>query len=210
MCLDVIFITGVQVNLNMVSNVDVLVFYVIIACMKLTREFFISDPMAVAHELMGCYLCRVGADGTIIRARIVELELYTQAERGCHAYNGCTARNDAMFMAGGHAYVYLCYGLHNMLNIVLGTDDYAAAVLIRALEYPGCNGPGKLTRVLNITRADNKLDLCAPDSKMWIEARDIVPKIICGPRIGIDYAGADAALPWRFGIANSKYLSKSF
>lgn len=166
--------------------------------------------MTVAHELVGAYLCRALPGGAIIRARIAELELYTEQERGCHAFNGRTVRNDAMFMAGGHAYVYLCYGLHNMLNIVLGGSDYAAAVLIRALEYPGCDGPGKLTRVLNITRGDNKSDLCAPDSIMWLEARDTTPEIISAPRIGIDYAGADAALPWRFGIADSAFLTRPF
>lgn len=181
-----------------------------VICMKLTRQFFTGDFISVARDMVGAYLCRVDSGGAIIRARIAELELYTQDERGCHAFNGRTARNDAMFMAGGHAYVYLCYGLHNMLNIVLGNDGYAAAVLIRALEYPECSGPGKLTRVLNITRADNKLDLCASDSKMWLEPRDTTPKIICAPRIGIDYAGNDAALPWRFGIADSVFLSRPF
>ena len=178
--------------------------------MKLSREFFSVDPMTAARELVGAYLCRAMPDGKIIRARITELELYTQDERGCHAFNGCTARNDAMFMAGGHAYVYLCYGMHNMLNIVLGNSGYAAAILVRALEYPECTGPGKLTRVLNITRADNKMDLCACDSTIWLEERDLVPDIICGPRIGIDYAGTDAALPWRFGIADSAFLSRPF
>ena len=106
-------------------------------------NFFMRSPMDVAMDLVGAYLCRVTPDGTAIRARIAELELYTQDERGCHAFNGCTPRNDAMFMVGGHAYVYLCYGLHNMLNIVIGQKGYAAAVLIRALEMPECNGPGK-------------------------------------------------------------------
>lgn len=178
--------------------------------MRLSRTFFISDPMTAAQELLGAKLCCKTPEGVIIRARIAELELYTETERGCHAFRGCTARNEAMFMSGGHAYVYLCYGMHNMLNIVLGESGYAVAVLIRALEYPGCGGPGKLTRVLNISRHDNKADLCMPESKIWIEARNISPKIVCGPRIGIDYAGADALLPWRFGIADSKYLSKPF
>lgn len=178
--------------------------------MRMTRKDFIGDPMTVARRLVGAYLCRRIADGTVVRARISELELYTQAERGCHAYNGCTARNDAMFLPGGHAYVYLCYGLHNMLNIVVGDADYAAAVLIRALEMPGCAGPGRLTKTLGITRADNKMDLCAPDCAMWLEARSACPKIVCGPRIGIDYAGPDAALPWRMGLADSPHLSRPF
>lgn len=178
--------------------------------MHIARECFIGNPVEIARQLVGAYLCRVAPDGALYRARITELELYTQDERGCHAYNGCTLRNDAMFMSGGHAYVYLCYGLHNMLNIVIGEPGYAAAVLIRALELPGCSGPGKLTRVLDITRADNKTDLCAPNVPIWLEPRDSIPEIICGPRIGIDYAGDDAALPWRFGILNSPWLSRSF
>ncbi len=176
--------------------------------MRLLREFFMRSPMDVAMDLVGAYLCRVTPDGTAIRARIAELELYTQDERGCHAFNGCTPRNDAMFMVGGHAYVYLCYGLHNMLNIVVGQKGYAAAVLIRALEMPECNGPGKLTTVLGITRGDNKTDLCAGDSSIWLEVRDHTPDIAAGPRIGIDYAGADAALPWRFVIRDSDFLSR--
>lgn len=178
--------------------------------MKLSRDFFMGNPMDVARGLVGAYLCRVMDDGTLIRARIAELELYTMDERGCHAYNGCTPRNDAMFMTGGHTYVYLCYGLHNMLNIVLGADGFAAAVLVRALEYPGCAGPGKLTRVLGITRRDNKMDLCANETRMWIDSREFVPEIISGPRIGIDYAGVDAARPWRFGIAASPFISRPF
>ncbi len=180
------------------------------AFMILAREFFLRSPMAAARELVGAYLCCERHDGTVLRARIAELELYTQDERGCHAYNGCTARNDAMFLAGGHAYVYLCYGLHNMLNIVLGDGGYAAAVLIRACEYPGCDGPGKLTRVLGISRSDNKADLCAPGARIWLEPRDRACKIAAGPRVGIDYAGPDAALSWRFGIADSKFLSRPF
>lgn len=176
--------------------------------MILSRDFYLQDYMAAAHGLLGAYLCREMADGKIIRARICELELYLESERACHAFDGkCTTRNDAMFMVGGHAYVYLCYGLHNMLNIVLGPHGTAAAVLIRALEYDNANGPGKLTRVLGITRDDNKLDLTR-GKKMWIESRDTCPEIITGTRIGIDYAGADAKLPWRFAIANSKYISQ--
>lgn len=182
--------------------------FYICCVMIISADFYSGDPIDVARRLVGAYLCRRMPDDTVIRARIVELELYHESERGCHAYGGkCTARNDAMFMSGGHAYVYLCYGLHNMLNIVLGPDGAGIAVLIRGLEYDGCNGPGKLTRVLNITRDDNKLDLTTSD-KMWLEPRDTVPDIVTGTRIGIDYAGPDAKLPWRFAIANNQYLSR--
>lgn len=176
--------------------------------MPLPREFYLQDPFIAARELVGAYLCRQMPDGKFIRARICELELYLDNDRACHAFGGrCTPRNDAMFMAGGHAYVYLCYGLHNMLNIVLGPAGTPAAVLIRALEYDDCNGPGKLCKTLNITRADNKLDLTV-GKKIWIDARDKAPTIKSGPRIGVDYAGTDAGLPYRFLIADSPYISK--
>jgi len=176
--------------------------------MIISRDFYCGDPINVARSLVGAYLCRRMPDGTIIRARVVELELYHECERGCHAYGGkCTPRNDAMFLSGGHAYVYLCYGLHNMLNIVLGNAGTGCAVLIRSLEFEGCNGPGKLTRVLNIDRNLNKLDLTQGNT-MWLETRDASPDIVTGTRIGIDYAGADAKLPWRFALAGSKYISR--
>lgn len=172
------------------------------------RDFYLQNPMNVAHELVGAWLCREMPDGEFIRAQICELELYLENDRACHAFGGrCTARNDAMFMAGGDAYVYLCYGLHNMFNVVLGAVGTPAAVLIRALEYDNCNGPAKLTKRLQITRDDNKLDLTC-GTKIWLEPRDRIPKIKTGSRIGVDYAGADAHLPYRFAIANSPYISK--
>ncbi|MDE6571578.1 MAG: DNA-3-methyladenine glycosylase [Alphaproteobacteria bacterium] len=177
--------------------------------MILTREFYLQNPMDATRQLLGAYLCRRDAAGNVIRARIAEVELYLETEQGCHAFGGkCTPRNDAMFMDGGHAYVYLCYGMHNMLNIVFGRAGVAAAALVRAVEMDGCNGPGKLCRTLGITRADNKLDLTRGD-KMWIESNDgPPPQIAAGVRIGIDYAGADAKLPWRFVIADSPYISR--
>ena len=94
-----------------------------------------------------------------------------------------------------------------MFNVVLGAVGTPAAVLIRALEYDNCNGPAKLTKRLQITRDDNKLDLTC-GTKIWLEPRDRIPKIKTGSRIGVDYAGADAHLPYRFAIANSPYISK--
>ncbi len=177
--------------------------------MILSRDFFTDEPINVARNLLGTYLCRRMPDGEIIRAKICDVELYHESERGCHAYNGRrTSANDAMFLNGGYAYVYLCYGMYNMFNIVVGKSDVGAAVFVRALEYDGCNGPGKLTRKLNITCNDNKSDLCNLDSDIWIEAEnDNPPKINTGMRIGIDFAGDDAKLPWRFVIRDSLYLS---
>jgi DNA-3-methyladenine glycosylase len=167
------------------------------------RDFYAGDGIDAAKGLLGAYLC----NGTN-RARICEVELYLETERACHAFGGRrTARTEAMFMTGGHAYVYLCYGMHNMLNIVIGNEGFAAAVLVRALEMPGCDGPAKLTKVFGITRDHNKLDLTVGD-KLWLEegARDF--DIASGPRIGVDYAGKDAELPWRFVIKGSAFLSR--
>ncbi len=179
--------------------------------MILPREFYLQNPMDAARQLLGAYLCRRTADGRVIRAKIAEVELYLETERGCHAFGGrCTPRNDAMFMVGGHTYVYLCYGLHNMLNIVLGDAGTAAAALVRAVECDGGNGPGKLCRAMEITRRDNKIDLTRREH-IWIERGDDGNHtILCGPRIGIDYAGADAKLPWRFGLGGSSCLSRPF
>ena len=161
--------------------------------------------MDAARQLLGAYLCRRTADGRVIRAKIAEVELYLETERGCHAFGGrCTPRNDAMFMVGGHTYVYLCYGLHNMLNIVLGDAGMAAAALVRAVECDGGNGPGKLCRAMEITRRDNKIDLTRREH-IWIERGDDGNHtILCGPRIGIDYAGADAKF---HGEAKNSWLT---
>lgn len=177
--------------------------------MRIDRDFFTGTPMQVAQDLVGAYLCKKLDKGKILRTKICELELYTEEERGCHAYNKKrTNRNDAMFLQGGFTYVYLCYGLHNMLNIVIGPPDFAAAVLIRATEHPNCTGPAKLTKFLSITRDDNKLDLCDKNSNLWLEYANEKIKIKSGTRIGIDFAGPDTKLPWRFGIDNSPFLSR--
>jgi len=164
--------------------------------------FYLGDSVNVARALVGAYLCN-GAG----RAKICELELYLENDRACHAHRGKTERNAPMFLAGGHAYVYLCYGLHNLFNIVIGEENTPRAVLIRALEAPECDGPAKLTKIFGITREHNGLDLTV-GKKLWLEPRDAEPKIVVGKRIGVDYAGPDADLPYRFGIKGSPFLSR--
>ena len=179
--------------------------------MILQREFYMGDTTDTARATLGKMLCRRMSDGTVIRAKVVEVELYHESERACHAYNGRrTARNAAMFLAGGHAYVYFTYGMHHMLNIIIGPAERGAGVLIRAVETDGGNGPARLTKRLQISRELNGIDMCAPDAELWLEdAPTVSPrKIKSGPRIGIDAAGADAKLPWRFVIKDSKYLSR--
>ncbi len=184
-----------------------------------------SSVIRIAQELLGKGLF-TKINGKITSGRIVETEAYSWKERGCHAYNNrMTARNEVMFGNGGQAYVYLCYGIHHLFNVVTNRDGKADAVLIRALEpmegidemskrtgKPTTNritsGPGKLTRALGIDRSHNGTPLIS--NNLWLS--DIgfsVPKkeIVSGPRIGIDYAGPDALLPWRFTIADSPWIT---
>lgn len=141
------------------------------------------------------------------RARITETEAYHGPDdRACHASKGRTARTEVMFGPAGRWYVYLCYGIHEMLNLVTGPEGWPAAVLIRGVE--GLSGPGRVTRALGIGRALNgtRADVDgAAGVAAWIEsateAEGPVPAadIVAGPRVGVDYAGLQwAAQPWRF------------
>jgi DNA-3-methyladenine glycosylase len=144
----------------------------------------------VAPALLGRRLCRRMEDGTVRRLMITEAEAYCGPEdRASHAAKGATARNQIMFGPPGYWYVYLCYGVHWMLNLVTSPEDYPAAVLLRGVE--GAVGPGRLTRALGITKAlDGKA--CAEASGLWIEGEAVTPagcRRRRGPRIGVDYAG---------------------
>lgn len=131
---------------------------------------------------------------------IVEVEAYHgEGDRACHARAGRTARTEVMYRAGGVWYVYLCYGVHEMLNLVVGPPDWPAAILIRGVE--GIGGPGRVTKQLAIDRTLNGT-AAAPESGLWIEDRGVrVPRsrVQATPRIGVDYAGPVwAKKPWRF------------
>ena len=196
--------------------------------MKLTEDFYQrKNVVRIARDLLGKGLF-TKINGVITGGMIVETEAYSWKERGCHAYGSKkTNRNAIMFDKGGHAYIYLCYGMHNLFNVVTNIDGKAEAVLIRALEpltgleemhlrrgrvsnpFHLTSGPGKLTKALGIDRTFNGKFLL--DTEIWIESLDnrIPPnKIEATPRIGIDYAEEDAELPWRFIIKDSKWLSK--
>ncbi len=195
--------------------------------MKLEPSFYMrSNVVAVARSLLGKRLL-TNVQGALTSGIIVETEAYSWKERGCHAYGGRkTARNEVMFEAGGRAYVYLCYGVHNLFNVVTNRQGLADAVLIRAIEpvtgleemykrrgqvglFQLTSGPGKLTRALGIDRSWNGKILWNND--VWIEHTDmnVSSKYIeHGKRIGIDYAGADANLPWRFMLKGNKWISK--
>jgi DNA-3-methyladenine glycosylase len=193
---------------------------------KLAQSFYQrQNVVQIARELIGKVLV-TSVNGLLTSGMIVETEAYSNKERGCHAYRGITNRNKTMFEPGGVAYVYLCYGIHQMMNVVTNKEEKAEAVLIRALEpLEGLDlmlhrmaaktekritsGPGKLTKALGIDRNQDGQSLGG--SEIWIENRNIKigkRKIEASPRIGIDYAGEDAKLPWRFTLSGSEWVSK--
>ena len=151
----------------------------------------------LAPMLLGKLLC-VKSKDRIIKARITETEAYFgEEDTACHAHKGRTARTEILYKQGGIVYVYLCYGIHNLMNIISGSSQHPEGVLIRGIE--GFNGPGKLTKHLGIDRSFNGLS--AVDSGIiWIEDDGYIPNKICtSPRIGIDYATEEYRLKnWRF------------
>ena len=192
--------------------------------MILDESFYLrGNVVKVARELLGKILF-TNIRGEVTSGLIVETEAYSQQERGCHAFNGMTARNKVMFKAGGIAYVYLCYGVHHLFNIVTNVDGVADAVLIRAIEpLTGeeymlrrtkaessnriSSGPGKLAKAMGIDRSFNGKYLGSED--VWVEdVGRVVHKIKASKRIGLDFAGRDALLPWRFTIQGNRWVSK--
>lgn len=180
--------------------------------MKLARSFYERPAIDVARALLGCVLVHVDA-GVRRSGRIVETEAYVGAhDLACHAAKGRTPRTDIMFGAGGHAYVYLIYGMYDCFNVVTEREGHPSAVLVRALRpLENClrdtDGPGKLCRALAITRAQNKLDLLGDE--IFIEAGNPAdPRSIAkGPRIGVDYSGHWARRHLRFWIKDDPWVS---
>lgn len=169
--------------------------------MRLGNDFYLRDVLEVAPALIGTWLCRK-LDGQTLRGRITEVEAYRgETDTACHARAGRTKRTEVLYMAGGHAYVYLCYGIHNLLNVVTGEEGDPQAVLIRGLE--GLTGPGRLTKAFSITLAENRLDL-VNSAELWLEDDGYRPGVQTSPRIGIGYATQeDQARLWRFTSAGS-------
>lgn len=188
------------------------------------------DVVQIARDLVGKWLWTY-QEGALTAGRIVETEAYCgRNDKACHAHkNRYTKRTKVMYAAGGCAYVYLCYGIHNLFNIVTNTEGNADAVLIRAIEpmegklvmclrrkqekvAPALTaGPGRLTQALAITREQNTLRLNTPE--IWIseappEHRVPEPRLLDGPRVGIGYAEEDALLPWRFREKGSRWCSR--
>ena len=149
-----------------------------------------------ARALVGKVLVRTLPDGTVLRARITETEAYFgEADTACHASHGRTKRTEVLYHRAGTIYVYLCYGIHWMLNLVTGPADSPQAVLIRGVE--GAAGPGRVTRYLHIDKSLNDTML---GIVLSLEDDGYVPaRIEASPRVGIGYAAPeDQAKLWRF------------
>ena len=128
--------------------------------MRLGREFFLRDALEVAPELVGKTLVSSLPGAQERRLVITETEVYRGVEdSACHAHRGRTKRTEMLYRPGGAVYVYLCYGIHWLMNVITGPEDFPQGVLIRACA--GFEGPGKLTRYLGITGAQNGIDICS-------------------------------------------------
>lgn len=192
---------------------------------KLTRDFYDRDTLTVARELLGKYLVRV-LDGVPRVCRITETEAYIgRMDKACHAYGyRRTARTETLFAPPGTAYIYLIYGMYSCLNFVTEAEGEPCAVLIRGGEaVEGAeliarsrygvgtadmtvyqrknflNGPGKLCRGLELTRAQNGMALTGDALFVW-DNGEALPDFHTGRRIGIDYAEEAVEFPWRFWI----------
>lgn len=185
--------------------------------MKLTPAYFQQqDIVYLAKDLLG-KIIHTNIDGQLCSGIISETEAYAGVgDKACHAHLGrFTKRTQVMYEPGGVAYVYLCYGIHHLFNIVCNQKGVADVVLIRGvIPTTGletmlqrrkkakvtsnlCSGPGNFTQAFGISKMQNETSICGDN--IWIENRGIQPtKVKTTPRIGIDYAEEDALLPWRF------------
>ena len=161
---------------------------------RLEYEFFHRPCLVVAEELVGKLLVHNG-----IALRISETEAYRgEADTACHAHKGRTKRTEVMYGEAGTAYIYLCYGIHWLLNVVTGEKEEPEAVLIRACVE--ANGPGKLTKALGITGELNREDVVRSE-RLWVEDDGFRCEIAADKRVGIGYASQeDQDRLWRFKI----------
>lgn len=170
---------------------------------RLREADFSCDALSGAKMLVGKWLCRRLDDGTILRGKIVETEAYCgESDSACHAHRGKTQRNAPMYEGGGIAYIYLCYGMHNLLNVVTGSVGFPEAVLIRGIE--GLVGPGRVTKFLQIDRTLNR-EPFAHSERLWLEDDGTRSRYHATTRIGIGYATPrDQAKKWRFVLVEGK------
>jgi DNA-3-methyladenine glycosylase len=165
------------------------------------NDFISKNTPALARSLLGSFLVCVRGD-SVLKKRITDVEAYDGPEDAAsHARFGRTARNSIMFDTAGHWYVYLVYGMHELLNITTGPVGYPAAILIRGVE--GVEGPGRLTRALGISRTHNGLSVYAADTVLYSEKGNKLPRssVEALPRVGVRFAGPFwARKPYRFRI----------
>ena len=191
------------------------------------KIFRSSDTVAISQYLLGKVLVST-IDNKVTAGIIVEVEAYKAPEdKASHAYNNrLTERTKILYENGGISYIYLCYGLHQMFNVVTGPKGSPHAILIRSIEpiiglstintrrsVKGknlTNGPGKLSAALGINTSYNGIDITDKRSNIWI-GEDVSYKcsnIIRGPRVGIAYAKECAHWPWRFYLSDNRWVSK--
>lgn len=197
--------------------------------MKLTKEFYREDDVVkLAKELIGKYIF-TKIDGKLTGGIITECEAYNGIEdKACHAYECLrTKRTEVMYSEGGVSYVYLCYGIHYLFNVVVSKKDTPKAILIRAFEPTEgietilkrrkkdkvnpklTSGSGSFSQALGINLSHNSISLT--EDTIWIEDCGLKIKedeIVSTTRVGIEYAKEDALLPYRFYYKNSKFVSK--
>lgn len=195
---------------------------------KIEMTWYLNENVVlVARQLLGKTLC-TNIDGVVTKGKIVETEAYSgNNDKACHANNQRkTKRNEVMFSAGGKAYVYLCYGIHHLVNVVSNKEGYADAVLIRAIEPLSgletmlkrrkmkriekrlTSGPGVLSQALGITTRHYGMSL--DGNAIWIEEEATLDdkQITSTTRIGVEYAEEDALKPWRFYIKENSWVSR--
>ena len=195
---------------------------------KLPKDFYRQKNVCkVAKELIGKVLI-TRFKGTVTASRIVETEAYNGiVDKASHAWNGRrTQRTETMYSEGGVSYVYLCYGIHHLFNVVTNEADVPHAVLLRAAEpllgidimlkrtgkrkvdHTLTRGPGNLSKAMGILITHNALDLQTDEISIVDDGYKIKPsQIIATPRIGVDYAAEDALLPYRFILKGNPYVS---
>lgn len=197
---------------------------------KLPLKFYKrKDVLLIAKELIGKVLV-TNFEGILTSGRIVETEAYVaHTDRASHAFEGKrTIRNDHMYCMGGCAYVYICYGMHHMFNVVTNAKGVPDAVLIRAIEpLEGISemlkrtgkqkkmissvgkGPGNVGKALGIFKYHSGINLIGDKIYILADSQKIdVDKIACGPRIGVESSGVDALLPYRFYLLGNKFVSR--
>lgn len=167
---------------------------------RLSDTILSMPATKLAPYLLGKLLCRK-IDGKVIKFRITETECYYgEEDTACHAHKGKTERTKVLYEKGGTSYVYLCYGMHNLFNVVSGPAEHPEAVLFRGIE--GYDGPGRLTKAMSIDRQLNGIDLTVSDL-LWIEDDGTKVKYVRDKRVGIDYATPKYRnILWRFCVKN--------